>query len=186
MRRITRITIGLCFLVALAGCQRLGIDRPAALPAAPTEPVDSEPLKPLDLTPDTANTENPEDPNADGTDENDEVKTADPFSPDDVKEPRQSAKLDIGRTDLLGGWKVTSDEDTCQLFMTLTTWSGGYRATTKGCGSAVLTGISAWDLNGKQVLLKDASGGTMAVLYPTGAEKFNGRTNAKTSISIYR
>ncbi len=113
-------------------------------------------------------------------------KVAEPLNPEDVAEPPQSAKLEIGRTDLLGGWKVTSAGDTCQLFMTLTTWTGGYRATTKGCGSDTLKKISAWNLNGKQVQLKDPAGATMALLYPTGSEKFNGQTNKKKAISVFR
>ena len=41
----------------------------------------------------------------------------------------------VGRTDLLGGWTITSGGDSCQLFMTLTSWTGGYRASTRGCNS---------------------------------------------------
>ncbi len=42
----------------------------------------------------------------------------------------------VGRTDLLGGWTIASSGNSCQLFMTLTSWTGGYRASTRGCASA--------------------------------------------------
>ncbi len=56
----------------------------------------------------------------------------------------------ISRTDLLGGWTITTQGDSCQLFMTLTSWTGGYRASTRGCNGNLLKSISAWNLQGER------------------------------------
>lgn len=92
----------------------------------------------------------------------------------------------IGRTDLLGGWTVASASDTCQLFMSLTTWSGGYRATTRGCGSETLQGVSAWNLEGQQVSLLNDSGSPVARLTAASKTQFNGQTTAGETISVSR
>lgn len=64
---------------------------------------------------------------------------------------------------LIGGWTLASSAgETCQLSMNLTTWSGGYRASTRGCVSDELKAIGAWDVAGKEILLKDASGSVVA------------------------
>ncbi len=51
-----------------------------------------------------------------------------------------------GHIELLGGWTMTSGQESCQLFITLTRWTGGYRATTLGCNTGELKPISAWNL----------------------------------------
>lgn len=93
---------------------------------------------------------------------------------------------EIGRTELLGGWSVSAAGNSCKLFMTLTTWSGGYRANTQGCGGPPLGAISAWDLNGAQIALKDADGGVLATLYKSGTERYDGRTAQGQAISVFR
>ncbi|MBA5776949.1 protease inhibitor Inh/omp19 family protein [Stappia sp. F7233] len=173
--------LSLAFVVALAiaaaGCQRLGwsSSRPAPLPATPTPPVASEPLAPL---PGTEQTGLPSDQQQPFGTEEQQVAAAPLEPPADAKE--------IGRSDLLGGWSIASGADNCKLFMTLTTWSGGYRANSRGCNSSDLQRISAWDLSGKQVVLKDESGATVAQLYSAGAEQFSGQTSGGQAISVYR
>ena len=187
MRRSALLLLSLT--LALGACQRLGFSsRVDPLPASPTRPVASNQLQPVDLVPDQPTEQptdetNPDDPTAAGEDQpgETEVAAAEPVIP---KEPENSKS--VGRTDMLGGWAVASGGDRCQLFMTLTTWSGGYRATTRGCSSETLKGISAWDLNGKQVVLKDSGGTRIASLYATGAERFNGQTTAGSAISVSR
>jgi hypothetical protein len=94
--------------------------------------------------------------------------------------------VQVGRTDLLGGWTVAAAGDSCQLFMTLTTWSGGYRASTRGCSNAALTTISAWNMEGPQVQLLSDSGATIARLYPASKTQFNGQTEGGGPISVSR
>ncbi|MDJ0931075.1 protease inhibitor Inh/omp19 family protein [Breoghania sp.] len=96
------------------------------------------------------------------------------------------AAPEIGRTELLGGWTIASAGNSCKLFMTLTTWSGGYRANTQGCGGAPLGAIAVWDLNGAQILLKDANGTQIATLYKSAPERYDGRTSTGQPISVSR
>lgn len=182
------LAAALCLTVALAGCQRLGYgsDRPAPLPATPTAPVASqslEPLPPLDGAPTDPGLAQPGVP-LDGSapaDAGTQIAAADP----QASAPPANAR-EIGRSDMLGGWSIVSGADNCKLFMTLTTWSGGYRANSRGCASPQMQGISAWDLQGKQVVLKDAGGATVAELHSTGGEAFSGRTAAGTPIQVFR
>lgn len=92
----------------------------------------------------------------------------------------------IGRTDLLGGWTIASSGDSCQLFMTLTSWTGGYRASTRGCSSDSLKSISAWNLEGSQVILAGQGGSPIARLQSSGGSRFDGSTQGGGAVSFYR
>lgn len=174
MKRAGKLVLVLGLAVLAAGCQRLSGGRNYAepLPATPTTPVGSGSLAPLD-----SNAPAP------GTVTDANAAPAD-LASNPVTAPANAS--DIGRTDLLGGWKLSSAGDSCQAFMTLTTWSGGYRANTRGCTTPVLSGISAWDLNGNQVVLKDGSGTIVAQLYSSAPGQFNGQTSTGSPISLYR
>ncbi|MEM8662790.1 MAG: AprI/Inh family metalloprotease inhibitor [Pseudomonadota bacterium] len=101
--------------------------------------------------------------------------------------PPEASALEIGRADLLGGWAIASGGETCQLFMSLTTWTGGYRASTRGCNGPALSGISAWDLNGKTVTLKGGEGAApVASLVATNPQTFNGATSDGAAITVSR
>ncbi|MTI00247.1 protease inhibitor Inh/omp19 family protein [Roseibium sp. RKSG952] len=167
---ITALTIGV--LLVSAGCQRLsgGPKYAAPLPATPTTPVGQGELQPLDQSVPAPGT------TLDGTGQGTDVAS--------VAEP--AGALNIGRSDMLGGWKLSSAGDNCMAFMTLTTWSGGYRANTRGCSSPALANVSAWDLSGKQVVLKDSSGAPVAQLYATSAQQFNGQTSSGSPVSLFR
>lgn len=93
----------------------------------------------------------------------------------------------LGRTDLLGGWTIAAAGDSCQLFMTLTSWTGGYRASTRGCNSDLLKSISAWNLEGDQVVLAGQGGTEIARLQSTGGNRFDGAVEGQTTVvSFYR
>ncbi|GAA0787724.1 hypothetical protein E1180_01785 [Roseibium denhamense] len=175
MKRAAKFGVVLSLVVLAAGCQRFssGPNYAAPLPATPTTPVNSGTLQPLDPNADPFGT-NTVDPNAPATD----LASAPVAPPANAQE--------VGRTDLLGGWKLASGADNCMAFMTLTTWSGGYRANTRGCNTPMLSGISAWDLTGNQVLLKDGSGQTVAQLYSNAPGQFNGRTASGVPIALTR
>lgn len=93
---------------------------------------------------------------------------------------------DVGRTDLLGGWTISAAGDSCQLFMTLTTWAGGYRASTRGCQNAALQTISAWNMEGGQVQLLNDAGSTIARLYPSSKTQFSGQTEGGGPVTVSR
>lgn len=103
-----------------------------------------------------------------------------------VNQPAGNASNALGRTDLLGGWTVASSGDTCQLFMTLTSWTGGYRASTRGCNSDVLKSISAWNIHGTQVVLAGSGGSSVATLLSSGNGRFDGQTDQGDQIIFYR
>jgi hypothetical protein len=182
-----RVLLATAVGMALAGCGRVGLSDLGGAPSARVEapkpqqtPGTWQALPPVPQDPPTvAQTDLPPpagapvEPPASGT------QIAEAAAP-------SGGGVAVGRTDLLGGWKLSSGGDNCQLFMTLTTWSGGYRATTRGCSSAELQKISAWDLQGKQVSLKAADGTTVATLYSAGAERFGGQTSARSSVTINR
>lgn len=101
--------------------------------------------------------------------------------------PAGSATGGIGRTDLLGGWTITSSGDSCQLFMTLTSWTGGYRASTRGCTSDVLKSISAWNLQSGQVILAGQGGKPVAHLASSGTNRFDGQVEGQgAAVTFYR
>jgi len=100
--------------------------------------------------------------------------------------PVTAAPGALGRTDLLGGWTISSAGDSCQLFMTLTTWAGGYRASTRGCASSALQTISAWNMDGGQVQLFNDAGTTIARLYPASKTLFNGQTEGGGPVTVSR
>lgn len=97
-----------------------------------------------------------------------------------------AAGVEVSRTDLLGGWTLTNGTESCQLFMTLTSWTGGYRASTRGCTSEALKTISAWNVEGKQVVLAGAGGAPVAQLVASAQGRFEGQLTSGSTISFYR
>lgn len=93
---------------------------------------------------------------------------------------------EVGRTDLLGGWTINAAGESCQLFMTLTTWAGGYRASTRNCTNATFQGISAWNVEGGQIQLLNDAGTTIARLYPASKSELNGQSAGGAPISVTR
>lgn len=160
-----------CGALLLAGCFG-SKPKVASLPPAQTAPVRTAALPPPP-----------------------EVETPAPIADEPLPEPDapaatvppESSALEIGRTDLLGGWALASGGQTCQLFMSLTTWTGGYRASTRGCSEPELAGISAWDLTGKTVTLKGGDGAVpVASLVATNSQTFNGATAQGAAITVSR
>ena len=195
MIRGNRVVVAMLVAGTVAGCGRLGLnDGPSVpryepLPAAPTAPVTQGSLQPLPPAPGapapgTAQTLDPNAPPPPAT-----AAPAAPPAPaaaPKVADVGPDKGQPIGRTELLGGWRVASGSDNCQLFMNLTSWAGGYRAISKGCNSPELAKISAWDLQGRQVTLKGADGSVVATLNSAGGEKFSGATTSKQPISLSR
>lgn len=191
MTRVATIAV-LAFAVGVAGCSRLGMDggRSAApLPASPTTPVAGGQLQPLTPAPGMVTS----DPSMSGPQPGQimgeplgapQPGMAAPGAMASVTPP--AGATEVGRNDMLGGWKIASGSSNCMLFMTLTTWSGGYRANTRGCNDSTLAGIAAWDLSGKQVVLKDGTGATVAQLHGMGGERFNGQTVGGMPVSLSR
>lgn len=88
--------------------------------------------------------------------------------------------------DLAGDWVLMSGVDNCRVTMSLTSWAGGRRAMSRGCTQPELQRISAWMLDGKQVILKGSDGAMVASLYSAEPEQFAGSTVARQPISLSR
>ncbi len=97
------------------------------------------------------------------------------------------ASTEVRKADLIGSWTLASAGETCQLSMNLTSWSGGYRASTRGCVSDELKAVGAWDVAGKEILLKDASGAVVARLYAAAPNRYSGQTDvSKRGVQFFR
>jgi hypothetical protein len=170
--------------VALAGCGSVGAidlfkrrDTAAApLPPPPATQTTTAPVDPSQLPPLSDDTQVAGLPPA-----------QQPLAPPGGTTVTAAPTAGIGRTDLLGGWTITSGADSCQLFMTLTSWTGGYRATTRGCNTDLLKSISAWNLNGTQVVFAGSSGTPIAHLQSSGLNRFDGTADGQTTaVSFFR
>ena len=91
----------------------------------------------------------------------------------------------VTRESLVGAWRVSSGGGNCQIFMALTQWTGGYRAASRGCPGQVAD-VSAWDVSGSQVVLKDSGGSTVATLSNAGGTRYEGTTSGGQTVSLYR
>jgi len=176
MKTVFKVALILGVVATVAGCQRFsgGRNYAAPLPASPTTPVGESTLQPLD----------PNAPPPGTVLDQPQAQQPTDLASAPVAPPADAVEVD--RSDMLGGWKIASGGDNCMAFMTLTTWTGGYRANTRGCATPVLSGISAWDLQGKQVVLKDGSGNLVAQLYAAAGGQFNGQTSTGAPVSLFR
>jgi len=167
-------------VLAVSGCQRTvgGFEplQPAPLSPAPVGGVTSSQLPPAGATQQSPS----QFPSAPGA-------TAD-SSPEDAakKETALAASAPtVTRESLIGRWSVNSGGSRCDVFLALTKWTGGYRAASRGCvGDAA--SVSAWDVQGKQVILSDNNGNQVARLYQSANERFDGSLSGGQSISLSR
>ena len=153
--------------------QQVAQQQPPPLPAPMSAPIESSDLAPLDGSMSAGV----------GTD----GFQNEPLAPPSGSQMAMTAPSggEVGRTDLLGGWTITAAGDSCQLFMTLTSWTGGYRASTRGCSTDLLKSISAWNLQGTEVVLAGQGGSPLARLASSGANRFDGQVNGQL-VSFYR
>lgn len=167
-RALTPITLVLLALTTAACSSTSTRFAAQPLPAIPAAPVQTAALEPVDPPP---------------TEE-------DPLGPADGQQvaalPSETQAVEVARDDLLGGWALSSGGETCQLFMSLTQWTGGYRASTRGCQSEQLAQISAWDLQGKTISLKGSEGAPVATLFASSPQTFNGSTSGGSPITVSR
>jgi len=164
-------------LPLIAACSSKS-SRVRPLPPAPTGPVVNQPL-----------------PDAPGlTNEDPDSPPPPPFEPETdggTESPPQVAALPQAQDTptqeaVLGQWALAGPSDSCQLFVTLTTWTGGHRASTRGCSSPELTSVGAWNIEGNLVVLKDNDGNPVARLAKTGETQYNGRLDLGGSVSMNR
>lgn len=168
-------------LTLLAGCAQTGPQIGGGIPPlapAPTAPVYSNQLPPPPPPPAAPVTTPPVDATAaaaPGTEPG-----AAPAAP-----VQTASAAPVTREGLVGAWRVTSGGGNCQIFMALTQWTGGYRAASRGCPGQIAD-VSAWDVSGSQVVLRDSGGSTVATLNNSGGTRYEGTTTGGQSVSLYR
>jgi hypothetical protein len=167
MSAVRPLALALGMSTLLAACGTMGASQPQGLPSLqpqPVSPVSSSQLPPLTPAPGL-----PGQPLPGST----EVAGLPPAAT-----PGAAPAGPVGRADLSGAWTLASAGENCQLVMSLTSWTGGQRASTRGCSSDELRSVGAWDLEGNDVVLKDASGSQVARLSATADQRFSGQTSA--------
>ncbi|MEX3011671.1 protease inhibitor Inh/omp19 family protein [Hoeflea sp. TYP-13] len=161
--------ITLSAVVAMAGCSRTGFNprfgQPAPLSPAPIGDVQSGQLSPAGQDfPDAPTTQGP--------------------SEQELQQVAANAP-EVTRDSMVGRWTISTGGNSCDVFLALTKWTGGYRAASRGCTDQAAL-ISAWDVQGKQVVLNDSSGNQFATLYKSGDKRFDGTTAVGQPISLNR
>jgi hypothetical protein len=174
------VTVGLA-AVLTAGCSisnPFGDERDRAPAPAPLAAAPAGSVTETTLPPPPGATQDPNAPSG--------LAALDPATQAGAAAAPAASGIEVGRTDFLGSWTIASAGDSCQLSVALTTWTGGYRASTRGCTNAALTSVSAWNMEGNQVQLMNDSGATIARLYPASKTQFNGQTEGGGPISVSR
>lgn len=175
MRISLAVTVAAIALAA-AGCQRTSVGpmataqpnpAPAPLNPAPLGGVQGSQLPPPSASEFPAAPEAPQGPSEQ------EFAAAAATAPD------------ITREALLGTWQTSVGSGSCQLALSLTQWSGGYRAASLRCPGPAAN-IASWNVSGNQVVLNDRDGNMVARLYQSGPERYDGTLSAGGSISLSR
>lgn len=153
--------------VILAGCAAPRMAAPVEQPteritAAPTRPVDRTVLEPVE-----------------GLGQ----QRAQPSGMDMAAVPRSGGQVTEGQ--LTGGWQVASGGGSCQMTLSMTSWTGGYRGSTRGC-SGDMARVNAWSYDGGQLILKDDAGGVVARLSAQSSSAMSGATVGGQSVSASR
>ncbi|WP_343313017.1 protease inhibitor Inh/omp19 family protein [Brucella sp. BE17] len=98
--------------------------------------------------------------------------------------PPESAP-DLTPGSVAGVWTASLNGQSCKVATPQTKYGQGYRAGPLRCPGE-LSNLASWAVNGKQLVLYDASGGTVASLYSSGQGRFNGQTSGGQSLSLSR
>ncbi|WP_187289053.1 protease inhibitor Inh/omp19 family protein [Fulvimarina pelagi] len=125
--------------------------------------------------------------NGDQNGENGDTQVAalDPNAGSNASSSSSGGGGSLSRNKVLGAYKVTTAGGNCQIILSLTKWSGGYRAASRGCPGAVAD-VSAWDVSGSNVVLRNSGGSQVASLSSTGDSRYDGQTQGGQAISLYR
>ncbi|MCB1508474.1 MAG: AprI/Inh family metalloprotease inhibitor [Hyphomicrobiaceae bacterium] len=179
--------------VLLAGCQTGGFGR---RPATATTPVASTNLPPVTIQPTTPNQTLEQAVGPDGqpleqpTGVPPDAETEVAALPDPAAAPDPAAGTsggtDLTEDDLIGVWSASTGGIPCSLNLSLTSWTGGYRASARNCGDPVIAGVQAWNVAGRQVLLFGEGGAPLATLYATQGTRYSGQTATGRPISLSR
>jgi hypothetical protein len=93
--------------------------------------------------------------------------------------------VDLTPGSVAGVWNVSVDGQSCKVATPQTKFGQGYRAGPLRCPGE-LANLSSWQVQGKQLVFYDASGQTIASLYSSGGERFDGQTTTGKPIALTR
>ncbi|MCO4317376.1 protease inhibitor Inh/omp19 family protein [Phyllobacterium sp. 21LDTY02-6] len=165
--------------VVLAGCQSSRVDDSQGMPSAPAplQPAPSGSVSQSQLPPPgqfpTAPT------------------TGAAAAPGGAQPGTQVAALppenapDITASSVAGVWNASMGGQSCKIATPQTKFGQGYRAGPLRCPGE-LANLSSWSVSGKQLVLYDAAGGTVARLYSSGGSRFDGQTSGGQNLSLSR
>lgn len=166
---------GVAVVLSLAGCQRTsysGLDNSSSsLPPLQAQPVPSVQSGQL--------------PPPGGATDPSQFPAAPSGAPTSVAAAAPATALDVTKEAMVGNWRVTNAGASCDMFLTLTNLGSGSRGGTRGCVGP-LTTMGSWEVDGKQVVLKDRSGNVIGRLYKTADARFDGTTNNGQPVSLSR
>lgn len=150
--------------------------QPAPLEAAPSGTVASTQLPP----PVQPGTDPSQFPTAPGAETGTDVAALPPAS----SGPAAGAP-DLTAGSVAGVWNASVSGQSCRVATPQTKFGSGYRAGPLRC-PAPIDNVKSWNVAGKQLTLYDENGGTLARLYSSGGEKFDGQTSSGLPISLTR
>jgi hypothetical protein len=163
--------------MVLAGCQssRLdSMDRVTPAPA-PLQPAPSGAVSQSQLPPPGGANQFPTAPT---------TATTAPGNTQVAALPPENAP-DLTAGSVAGVWNASMGGQSCKIATPQTKFGQGYRAGPLRCPGE-LANLSSWAVSGKQLVLYDAAGGTVARLYSSGQSKFDGQTSGGQNLSLSR
>lgn len=173
--RLSHIAMAFAILAALSGCQRTGfggmMPQRGAQPLTQPQPINPAPVGGVQSSDLSDPTQDPNQfPNA-PTDTSSNVAAANAQS--------------VTKEELIGRWTLSSAGQSCDIFLSLTQWTGGFRAASRGCSGSMAL-IAAWDVKAKRVVLADSAGTMVAQLYKTASERYDGSAAGGVAVSLSR
>lgn len=170
--------------------ERQATPTPAPLPPAPTGPVEAGSLRPAG----SAAPEAPTPPPAPVAEAPTPSVSEVPGTGQDAQKKPEEVQVAVAQPQgqpvtkegLIGAWTVSTGGKSCQMFLALTKWSGGFRAAQRGCSNTALSGVQAWNVSGRQVVLVDGSGSTVATLFKSADERYDGSATNGSAVSFSR
>ncbi|MEM6713128.1 MAG: AprI/Inh family metalloprotease inhibitor [Pseudomonadota bacterium] len=100
--------------------------------------------------------------------------------------PAGATGATLAEDDLIGAWSAATPLATCAINLSLTTWQGGFRASTRNCADVQLAALGAWSIDGQQVLLRDSEGALIARLFQNGDARYSGQFETGQAVTVFR
>ena len=177
--RLTHIALAVAVLATLSGCQRSGFGGmmpmrgPQADPLTQPQPINPAPVGGVQSSDLSEPGQSPVDTDANA-----------PTAAGGNQVATGSGQA-VTKEELIGRWTLSSSGQSCDIFLSLTKWTGGFRAASRGCSGSMAL-IAAWDVKGSRVVLADSAGSMVAQLFKTASERYDGSAAGGVGVSLSR